>query len=317
MATGNTTYGTDGFLSLTMKHYIPKVVDNAFDAFVLLWILKTNGRIESKTGAKIVQPLLYSGINAVGSFGASDTFAAPVAQGVTAAEFDWKRHYAAISFDGLELDLNAGKEQVVSLLQTRMDQAEMSIGESMNSMLFADGTGNSSKDFDGLDKLVGSATNTVGGIDRNDAGNVWWRPHIDAAAANVGLAKLYTLYNTVTYGADKPTNVITTQAGFEAYEALLDDNVRYEDVETANAGFTNLKLKQAPVVFDRDCQADRVYMLNIKYITLVRSPRHWFTPTDWLVPVNQDVKYKNLISYGNLVLSNSRRQAVATSVTDA
>ena len=45
----------------------------------------------------------------------------------------------------------------------------------LNKMLYADGTGNSGKDFLGLAALIGAGGTYVGGIDATDAANVYWR----------------------------------------------------------------------------------------------------------------------------------------------
>ena len=125
------------------------------------------------------------------------------------------------------------------------------------------------------------------------------------------------LYNSASEGNDQPTNIITTQDGYEAYEGLLTPNERFVDDVTADGGFQNLMFKGAPVVFDRACPAGYMYMLNTKYLDVKKLDNVWFDVSDWLPPVNQDVKYKNILCYGQFVTTNAKRQAVATALTDA
>lgn len=287
--------------------------DQIFGSKPLLWILKNEG-IETQHGRSIVQPLMYAEITSKGSYDDNDTFVPPGRVGITAAEFDWKHYYASIFFTGPELAQNTGKEAVLSLLKARVTQAEMSVAEDLNRLLFLDGSGNSAKDPEGLAKLI-LANNTYAGIDRTV--DTWWQAQVTPAGGALSLPLLRTLYNDVSEGNDQPSNFITTQSGFEAYEALLSDNIRYEDTKMGDAGFQNLMFKAAPITFDRACQAQTVYALNTKYLKLVSLNGRWMEWSDWLYPVNQDAKYKNLYLSANLTLTNSSRQGKLTGVTNA
>lgn len=309
----NPNFPADGLIATTLQHYRSKMEDQIFGSKPLLWILKNEG-IETQHGRSIVQPLMYAEITSKGSYDDNDTFVQPSRIGITAAEFDWKHYYASIFFTGPELAQNTGKEAVLSLLKARVTQAEMSVAEDLNRLLFADGSGNSGKDPEGLAKLIADA-NTYAGINR--ATDTWWQATVTPAGGALGLPMLAKLYNDVSEGNDQPSNLLTTQAGFEAYEALLTDQIRYEDTKMADGGFQNLMFKGAPITFDRACQAQTVYALNTKYLKLVSLNGRWMEWSDWLYPVNQDAKYKNLYLSANLTLTNSSRQGKLTGVTNA
>lgn len=315
MATGNTNFGVDGLLATTIDHYIRKMEEQAWNKTVLMHIL-SDGGISAQHGNQIVVPLLYGETSAKGSFADTDVFAAPTRDGISAAEFPFRQYYASIMISGIEIAKNSGAEAILSLLESRMRQAELTIAKNMNAMLFADGTGNSNKDFLGLAAVVANG-NVFGGIDRADVNNGWWDASVTPQGGVLTLAGLRTKYNDVTNGVDKPTHIITTQAGFEAYEALLTSNVRYQDTRLGDAGFDSLMFKSAPIVFDRDCTAQTFYFLNKGYLDIVSLDGKWFDVSDWLRPVNQDVQYKNILLYGNLTCSNSSLQGSLTGVTDA
>lgn len=315
MATGNADFGVDGLLATTIDHYIRKLEEQAFNRTVLLHILSEGG-IPSQHGDNIIQPLLYGETSAKGSFSDTDVFAAPTRDGISAASFPWRQYYASIMISGIEIAKNSGQEKILSLLEARLRQADLSIAKDMNSMLFGDGTGNSSKDFQGLEAVI-SATNTFGNIDRSDAGNDWWRASVTAHGGALTLAGMRTKYNDVMDGSEKATHILTTQGGFEAYEALLQDTVRHESTKLGDAGFDNLMFKSAPIAFDRDCTSGVMYFLNTNYLELVSLDGKWFDVSDWLRPTNQDVQYKNILLYGNLTASNSERQGALTGITDA
>jgi hypothetical protein len=306
-------FGVDGLLATTLKHYIPKLEDNVFTSKPLLWSFKNAGRIKNFHGEKLVQPLIYGESVNHGSYADDDVFATAAQTGIGAAEFDWKQYYGLVYFTGIELKKNSGKAKLLSLMEARLEQVEMTIAENVNEMLFGDGTGNSGKDFMGLAGLVNSATNTIGGIDRS--AQAFWVPQRVDENGSLTLASMRTTYNDCSEGIDQPSNIFTTQSAYEDYEGLLQTNVRHESVKMGDAGFQNLMYKGAPMVFDSYCDTGLMYFINFKYITLGKLDDTWFEPSDLAKPTNQDVWYKNLILYGNTSISNSSRQGVLFGIT--
>jgi len=328
MAFGNTSF--DEILTTTLKNYVPRLTDNIFSARPLFYAL-TDGQVLRRVGggAKIVVPVLGKTNATASSYTGTDTIAITASDGMTAAEYDWGQYAVTVTISGIEEAKNSGEEQIIDLLEGKIFQAQETVIQNMNSMLFGDGTGNSGKDWNGLQNLIGT-TNSIGGIDGNDADNAWWRSTVTDHTANSGnlsLAAMGTLYNSVSVGNDQPTIIITTQDGYEAYEALLTNNVRYTDTDMANSGFQNLMFKGAPVVFDADCPAGsdtvnhpnsgRVYMLNTKYLSLVGHSDVWFKPTPFVRPTNQDAVFSQILCYGQLTISNRARQGVLDNVLDA
>lgn len=311
MATGNVDF--DAILSTTLQKYTPKLEDNVFDDLPLLNMFKRADHIvKVDGGSSIVEPLLYGANSTAGSYSGYDNIDTTPQEGITAAEYNWKQFAATVAISGLDEIKNEGVSRVISLLEAKVQQAEMSISDVLNQQLFSDGTGNSSKDFAGLKKYVpvDPTTGTVGGIDRSDSTNSWWRNYTETTVAALTIGQLSTAYNTVSKGRDVPTNGFTTQTLFEKYESLLQPQLRFSDNATADAGFQNLLYKQMPVVFDRDCDAGFFYLLNVKYLKLKVHTKTWFKPTPFVKPHGQDARYSQIVSAGNLVMSNAKRQGV-------
>ena len=195
-------------------------------------------------------------------------------------------------------------------------QAEETIIQNMNTMFWGDGTGNSSKDMNGLNKLVGTGL-TVGGIDATDVANAWWRSDLTNQAGVLTVAAMAKTYNNVSVGNDQPTIIISDQDEYEAYEALLQPNLRYTDAKVADAGFQNLLFKGAPVTYDSDTNLDgKMFFLNNKYLRLVAHTDTWFQPTPFVRPTNQDARYAQILCYGELTTSNRARQGMIYGLTD-
>lgn len=124
-----------------------------------------------------------------------------------------------------------------------------------------------------------------------------------------------TAYNTASEGNDHPTNVFTTQTLFEKYEALIATNQRFEDPKMADAGFQNLMFKGAPIAFDTYVASGTMLFVNMKYIQLAKLNDVWFKASDFLQPTNQDVVYKHIKCYGNLIITNRKRHGALTAKT--
>jgi hypothetical protein len=265
-------------------------------------------------GTKIVEPLIYAESSTVKSYSGYDSISLTAQTGITAAEYDWKQYAASIAISGIEEAKNNGEQEIINLLEAKIMQAEESMREGFNRMFYADGSGNSGKDWNGLGNIV-EASGTVGGINRATTGNEYWRSYEENTATALTLAQLSTGYNSVSVGNDHPDMVLTTQTLFEKYEALLQPQLRYTDTRTADAGFQNLLFKAAPVVYDEHCTAGVVYFLNSKYLTLVGHSGKWFSQTEFVRPEDLDARYALIMCYGNLTCRNAAKQGKLTAKT--
>jgi len=303
----------DNLLTTTLANYRSQLTDNVFTARPLTYFLMDKGRIRMLNGGtKIVEPIIYGENNTVGSYSGYDSLSLTPQTGISAAEFEWKQYAASISISGIEEAKNNGEQEIINLLEAKIMQAEESMREGFNEMFFSDGTGNSSKDWNGLGNLV-EASGTVGGIDRSSYS--WWRSYEENTATALTLAQMSTAYNSVSVGNDHPDMVLTTQTLFEKYEALLQPQLRYTDTKTADAGFQNLLFKAGPVVYDVHCPAGVMFFLNSKYLTLVGHSGKWFAQTAFVSPEDVDARYALIMCYGNLTVRNCAKQGKLTAKT--
>jgi hypothetical protein len=310
---GNANF--DALLSTTLANYRSQLTDNVFTARPLTYTLMDKGRIRMLNGGtKIVEPLIYGESTTVKSYSDYDSIALTPQTGISAAEYDWKQYAASISISGIEEAKNNGEAEIINLLEAKIMQAEESMREGFNRMFFADGTGNGSKDWNGLGNIV-EASGAVGGIDPAGTGNSFWQSYEENNAIPLTLAQMATAYNTVSVGNDHPDTILTSQTLFEKYEALLQPNLRYTDTKTADAGFQNLLFKAAPVVYDEHCTAGVVYFLNSKYLTLVGHSGKWFSQTEFVRPEDLDARYALIMCYGNLTCRNAAKQGKLTAKT--
>jgi hypothetical protein len=304
----------DALLSTTLANYRDKLTDNVFTARPLTYWLMDKGRIRTESGGtKLVEQLIYGENSTVKSYSGYETLSLTPQEGISAAEYDWKQYAASIAISGIEEAKNNGEHAIIDLLEAKIMQAEESLREGFNRMFFADGTGNSGKDWNGLGNLVGDTA--VGGIDPSATGNEFWASYEEDTAGALSLIDMATAYNSTSVGNDHPDVILTTQTLFEKYESLLQPQLRYTDTKTADAGFQNLLFKSAPIMYDVHAPAGTMFFLNSKYIKLVGHSDKWFKQTEFVRPENQDARFALIMCYGNLVVSNRAKQGKLTGRT--
>ena len=157
----------DALLTTTLANYRDQLTDNIFTARPLTYMLNEKGRIRMLNGGtKIVEPLVYATNDTIGSYSGYDTISLTPQTGISAAEYDWKQYAGSISISGIEEAKNNGEQEIINLLEAKIMQAEESMREGFNDMFYADGTGNSGKDWNGLGNII-EASGTVGNINRD------------------------------------------------------------------------------------------------------------------------------------------------------
>ena len=296
----------DQLLSTTLKNYIPKLTDNIFSARPLFYAL-TNGQTIRRIsgGQAIVVPIIYGTNSTAASYAGTDTIDTTAQTGISAAEYQWKQYAATVTISGIEEAKNNGEAQIIDLLEGKIFQTQESVIENMNTMFWADASGN---DWNGL-HLIGAKPNTeLGGIDPSDSGNSFWKSTETDETGALTQLTMANVYNTISVGNDQPTIIITTQTLYEKYESLLESQIRYTDTDVADGGFQNLLFKGAPVTFDGAATSGQMMFLNTKYLQLVAHSDVWFKPTPFVRPTNQDAVFSQLLCYGNLTCSNRARQ---------
>jgi hypothetical protein len=309
----------NALLSTTLQNYQPTLVDNIFKDLVLLNHLNEKGRVRvEEGGTQIIEPVMYGINDTVSTYSGYDAIDLTPQEGISAAEYDWKQMAASIAISGIEEAKNRGAEAIIKLLNAKIQQAEMSLKTTLNEQLFGTpGSAPAAKDLNGLGNIIGTQNNTVGGIDATT--NTWWNPtQATTMDATLSLVNMADVYNRASKGSDVPDLIITNTSLFEKYESLLTNNVRYQDVAKANAGFTNLMFKQTPIVFDLELAVDAsdapMYFLNTKYLKLTGMNGYWYTTTDFMngTVAGVDARYALVLAYGNLTCSNRARQGFMT-----
>jgi hypothetical protein len=318
-----TGYTTD-LLTLTFEKRAKKIEDNIFNTNGFINFLKRKNAIAVDGGESLVYPVGYDVNDTVGSFEGYDSLDITPQDTTTAAKYRWAQYGGTVIINRREEKQNAGESQVVKLLTAKEENLVNSVGQGLNTQFITSvGTGNSSKDPFGLAYFIGADTagpnlGTVGNID--SSAETWWRPKSRWGSNGSGTDEVLTKANLDSVylqcsrgGGGGPNLELTTEDLFLKYESLLFANIQYEDVETVNAGFTNLKHKQSVVMHDVDVPATCWYMINTKYLFIARHADEWMKMNPFIDFPDKLAKVAIHSSMFNLVCTNRKKQGMLAS----
>ena len=324
----------DVLVATTLDAVRPVLRDQISNENALLAWLNSKARVTLDGGSVIRRPLLYAFNDTVSSYSGYDLIDTTPQEGLGWAEYEWRQHAGSFVISGEEIRKNSGSRQLISLVQSKIDQLKLSVADDLNAMLWSDGQGNGGKDMLGIKALVGDDTANgtagtdvhVGGIDA--ATYTWWRSVVKSTPVDLtdpaGVASLNNVYNTIRVNRSKVDVEFTTQANFEAYEAMAVPNIRFTNLRAADLGFETIAHKTAEVIFEPDVPSSGDssdgahtfaggggwFFLNSDRLEFVQHEDAWLTMTDMQRPYNQDAKVALILSMGNLITDSRRSHGV-------
>lgn len=249
----------------TMEFYHKTFVDNIFKKHALMDHLKQGGGVKLYPGGRSIRvPLMYRTSTSTQRFSGTDTLDLTYQDTLDAAEYNYKMYNQSIVFT-LEDELkNSGQPAVMSLLEAKIKQAEMSLSEAINTDLFS-GT-EADDDILGLDSII-STTSELGGISGTTYS--WWQGNVDSSGETLSFSDMRTIKNSCNNGSggSNVSIIVTTQTLFEKMHSLLTANYQMnpivkESKRLADAGFTSLEFEGVPVVYDEAATSGSVYFIN-------------------------------------------------------
>jgi hypothetical protein len=301
----------DQVSAITSKKFIPKLVDNIFDSSALLARMKTKGKITLLDGGvSIMQPLEYALNGAAGWYAGSDTLDTTDTQNLTAAEYQWKFAYANVSVQRTEELKNSGDSQIISLVKSKMKNAEKTLRDYLGDGIYSDGS--NSKAIVGLRSIINTSA-TVGGISQSTYS--WWAAQLDSTTTTLTLSAMQTLFNLASIEDESPTVGVATRAIYNLYYALLQPQQRFQDSESAKGGFSSLMFNGIPIISDAKCPTANLMFINENYLDLYTHRDENFRFEDFQKPVNQNVRIAKIYWAGALASSNNRKHARLSAIT--
>ena len=157
---------TNRVTSITQDEILPKVVDTVLgDNFITFRFLSN---AQKWNGHELSRPLKYQKSGLGGSFSGLDTHSTATAETRILMTYDPRGYEMPIAIAGMDKAVNRTEAEVLNLVRVEVESAQEDALDSIGTMLYADGTGNSDKDFLGFDALIddGTSVGTIGGLSR-------------------------------------------------------------------------------------------------------------------------------------------------------
>jgi hypothetical protein len=302
-------------IATTIQSRTGVIADNVTKNNALLSRLKQRGNIKTFSGGNVILEELSFAENGNASwYSGYETLPVAAQDVISAAQYDIKQCAVPVTISGLEQLQNAGKEQIIDLLESRIAVAESTMANLIADGIYSDGTGFGGKEITGLTSQVPSdpTTGTVGGIDR--ATWTFWRSKVFDATTDGGAATtaaniqayFNALWASLVRGSDRPDLIVVDNAYWAFYMASLQAIQRFTSADDAKLGFVTIKYMDADVVLDGGIggfmSTKEAYFLNTKYIKYRPHSQRNMVPLspNQRYSVNQDAAVQILAWAGNL-----------------
>src|SRR3990167_188164 len=161
-------YNLDAVLASTHARIEKKFQDNlSTKTPAFIKFAEKDGKYLIDGGTELTFPVIVDDGNA-GSYEGDDILTVSRPAGLQPLTFPWKQFYSTVVIDGLEEVQNSTPEKAADVIEGRMKQGETTTANAFEVMLCGDGTGNASKDWNGLQNLIADdpTTGTIGGLSR-------------------------------------------------------------------------------------------------------------------------------------------------------
>jgi len=322
---------------------LPKVVDTVLGSNVLATRMLANA--QKWRGRQIEKSIKVSKNTNGGSFSGLDVFSTNESDTRRKLQFDPRFYEIPVVVELTELSVNqSDPNKLVDLAAVELESSGEDMADDIGDIFYGDGTGNSGKDFLGLEAIVDDGTNaaTYGNLSRSTYSTL--NSTVTASGGTLTLAKMATLYSAITSGSVKPTLGQCSETIFNLYEQLLQPQERIaKDVPmmkagmVAGTGFTGLFYKGFPIVADEKATSGVLYFLNENFLEWRGLPMAKTKPINfgveidgndytnvkglgfswsgWIIPSNQAALIGHIYLGGELWSSNPKRHGKLTGIT--
>lgn len=326
--------------SVTQDKILPFAVDQVLGSNVFAQrILRA---AKKWSGTQVRFPVKVSKNSTGTSFSGFDTLPTNATNNRITLDYDPKFYSITVALPLDELSANATDAKVLDLAGIEIQTAAQDMADDIGTLFYGDGSGNSSKDFNGLANIIATSGN-IGGQSRATYSNL--QSTVTASGGTLTLALMQTLYSDVARGSQVPTLGLAPEAVTNLYEQLLNPQERIsKDVSmvknggVGGSGFVGYFFKGFPILPDEKAAAQTLYFVNEDFIDWYALPLYGtesinfksvdvrgndyssvtglgFSWTGWKKPVNQAAYVGHIFLGGELVTSGPRFHGRLTGIT--
>lgn len=332
--------------TITLEEIVPRVVDTVLRAntFATKMLSKTK-----RFGAATQDfPIKYQIGTAVQSFLGFDALPTSFTDTRVLLKYNPRFVAANVALAGTDLIANNTAAKVLDLTKIEMISRAQDLADGIGTQFWADGTGNSNKNFLGLAALVddGTSVATIGGLSRSTYSTL---QSTVTSASTLSLATMRTLFNAIADATVIPTRAYTDYPSWALYEQLLQPQEKiYKEVNIVPnykgyEGFAGLMYAGMEIVPDRKATTGVMAFLNENFMDFygldadldafegskkVEVASKLFTGNSYnevsnlgfywtgFIKVNTQFAFNSfIILAGNLLTDNPRRHGKLTGIT--
>lgn len=275
--------------SIVRDEVEPVIFDNVSARTALLFRMKDVGAIITVGGKPHLRFNILKELPTASAYTDLETLTPVRADPVTSLIYEWKQLQAPVQISGLDM-IKTGEGAETDLLELFINSAEVALRDGLGGSsfgIFSDGGETDLDKVTGLQNFFTTSTTTgsVGNVSR--ATLSVWRHNLQNVASAFdtnGLNRIRTLYRQCRRFDEAPDTIVLTGSAIDNFERELTSSFQVNlplDVGPGNqkmidAGFPNIRYKNAIMFDDDGCPADRGYFLNLmKYHRLlVREGRN-------------------------------------------
>lgn len=309
----------DELTATTQRHRNRTVTDNVTQHNLFLRKMADRGNRQVYGGSDIVEPLGLVENSTITNIAGFQVAATNYDNNVTACRVPWVSKWMSVTAPGDLLRKNMGADAIVKLVESKIDIAESTASNYMNTEMYSDASVDQS--IFGTQVWVTTAgTGIAGGVDASTYSN-WQNQQQQFSATafsdTTGLtlrADMNKLWINCVFDMETPDLVIMTHDAYNVYEASIQQQMRYMDKKTAETGVETIMYKSAPVWFDATANfaanGQKVYMFNTKHWYLFEHPQARWKKEEMRKPYNADGIIIPFLWMGNLMCKSRRTQGL-------
>lgn len=301
-------------VTATLQHRRKKLADTVTKNNILLFEMRRRGRQKTIAGGLTISTPIMIGEENTNFmwYQGREPLNVNGMEVLTSAEVPWKQYACGVSISGLEILQNSGPEQILNMLEVRIQHAEKTIQNQLHRSSHGDGTGSGGKELGGIRLMISDVAGaTVGGI--SAATYTWWdnqRLILGSAPTSSNIySSMLNMHMACSRGTDKPNLILSDNSYYAVYANSLQSQQRFMDKSLANAGFENVMFHMTPVVYDGGiggfAQTGAMRFINLETIELImHKARNNVVLSGPRRPLNEDSDTVIIAGMGNWVPLN-------------
>lgn len=306
-------------VATTIENRSGELADNVTNNNPLYAYLKDKGNVRPVSGgSQIFEEIMFAPNGNFSWYSGYDLLNVAAQDVISAAAFPYKQAACPVVINGLEELQNAGKEEIIDMMEGRLKVAEATMVNNMDAAAYSNGTGFGGKQLTGLGAAVVVSPNTgvYGGVDPS----LWpfWQNQVFLCGSNPNAGNIQGFMDqawaSTVRGTDRPDVIIFDTNLWAVFLQSLQAIQRITTDKKARLGFPTMQFMDADVVLGSgiggNAPAWTGYFLNTKYIFLRPHKRRNMVPLspNRRAPINQDASIEIIAWAGNMTMSGRQFQ---------